>query len=89
MKSHNTQSVSMAACLLMAAMALIAIAVPARAQTASLVQCKELRDRIEHYTVLRRKGGSASAMAGWKKQLRRYETDFRHFDCLDYGSELR
>ena len=80
----DTQKLRMAAYLLIAATTL-----PASAQTVSLAQCKALHDRIDHYTVLRRKGGSASAMAGWKKQLRRYEADFRRFDCLHYGSELR
>ena len=81
---NTPKAYRLATCLLTAAVVL-----PAGAQTASLAQCQQLRERIDHYTDLRRKGGNASAMARWKKKLRGYEADFRRFDCIDYGSELR
>ena len=62
---------------------------PADAQDASLEQCQALKDRIERYTALRRKGGSASKMEGWKKQLRRAEEKFREQGCRAYRRELR
>tara|TARA_B100001540_G_scaffold296839_1_gene298888 strand:- start:8381 stop:8629 length:249 start_codon:yes stop_codon:yes gene_type:complete len=67
----------------------LAAASPASAQEASLQQCQSLKERIERYTALRRKGGSASRMEGWKKQLRKAEARFRELDCRAYGRELR
>lgn len=62
---------------------------PTAAQDASLEQCQSLNDRIERYTALRRKGGSASKMEGWKKQLRRAEEKFREKGCRAYRRELK
>ena len=62
---------------------------PVAAQEASLEQCQALNDRIERYTALRRKGGSASKMEGWKKQLRKAEEKFREKGCRAYRRELR
>jgi hypothetical protein len=61
----------------------------AAAQDASLEQCQALKDRIERYTALRRKGGSTRQMEGWKKQLRSAEEQFRDKDCRAYRRELR
>jgi len=64
-------------------------AVPADAGEASLEECRALKDRIDRYTSLRRMGGSASQMNGWKKQLRKYEARFRDLDCSEFRRELR
>lgn len=64
-------------------------AAPAGAGEASLEECRALKDRIDRYTSLRRMGGSASQMNGWKKQRRRAEKQFRDKDCNDYRRELR
>ena len=62
---------------------------PATAQTASLEKCRSLQERIERYTRLRRKGGSASQMDSWKRQLRKSEEQFREYGCREFGRELR
>lgn len=61
----------------------------ADAQEASLEQCQALKDRIERYTALRRKGGSAARMEGWRKQLRSAEEKFSEKGCRAYRRELR
>lgn len=75
-----------------AALALL-LALPAHTQAQSdearLKECRKLNERIEHYTSLRRRGGSASRMEGWKKQLRKHEARFRDIDCSDFRRELR
>ncbi|MDZ7784230.1 MAG: hypothetical protein U5K56_15265 [Halioglobus sp.] len=62
---------------------------PAVAGEASLEECRALKERIDHYTSLRRMGGSASQMNEWKKQRRRAEKQFRDKGCNDYRRELR
>lgn len=76
---------SAAAALLLA----LAVPLPATAQTVSLEKCQALKDRIDNYSRLRRKGGSASQMDGWKRRLRRAEAQFREYECRDYGRELQ
>jgi hypothetical protein len=64
-------------------------AVPAQAQTESVQQCQALKDRIDHYNRLRRGGGSASQMEGWKMQRRKNETKFRRAECGRYGKKIK
>lgn len=74
------------------ALALLLAPVTARAtgaEEASLAQCQALKDRIERYTALRRKGGSAARMEGWRKQLRSAEEKFSEKGCRAYRRELR
>ncbi len=56
---------------------------------ATLETCQKIRDRIEHYTNLRRAGGTASRMDRWKRLRREQEDAFERRDCRRYGSELR
>jgi len=64
-------------------------ALPAAAEEeASLEQCQALANRIHRYTALRRLGGTARQMEGWREQLRRAETAFREKDCRAYRREL-
>ena len=62
---------------------------PAGAQEASLAQCQALKDRVERYTALRRKGGSGSRMESWRKQLREAEATFGERGCRAYRRELK
>lgn len=62
---------------------------PAAAQTASLERCQDLRDRIERYGDLRRKGGPGGQMDRWKRALREAEAEFRDKGCEAYRHELR
>ena len=65
------------------------LATPVSAQTSTLAKCQTIKDRIERYTGLRRKGGSASQMQQWKEQLRASEEQFRCMDCKDHRRKLR
>jgi hypothetical protein len=62
---------------------------PVAAKPASLEKCQAINDRIERYTVLRRKGGSAGQMQQWKEQLRASEDQFRRMDCTGHRRKLR
>lgn len=62
---------------------------PAHAETATIAKCQTLKDRIERYTSMRRKGGSASQMQQWKEQIRASEQQFRRFECKDHRRKLK
>lgn len=61
----------------------------ASSRAATLEECQSMKDRVDHYTVLRRKGGSAGKMEGWKKQLRKAEAKFREEGCHRYLRKLK
>ena len=63
--------------------------VPPGAWGAPPEDCQALKDKVDHYTALRRRGGSASEMEGWKKQLRKASAEFRREGCREYLRELR
>jgi hypothetical protein len=52
-------------------------------------QCQKLKDRIEHYDQLRRKGGSGPQMDSWKRTRRDLEKQFRDLGCRHYRWELK
>jgi len=52
-------------------------------------RCVYLDDKIEHYTQLRRKGGSNAQMASWRKSRSRYEDEFRSARCRQFSHFLR
>ena len=83
----------MRVCRVSAAAAVLALALintpAAIGQAASLEKCQSLKDRVDRYTVLRRKGGSAGKMEGWKKQLRKAEAKFREEGCHQYLRRLK
>jgi len=62
---------------------------PVSAKPATLEQCQGNKGRIERYTGLRRKGGSAGQMQQWKELLRANEDQFRRMECKDHRSKLR
>lgn len=55
----------------------------------ALKRCVYLDDKIEHYTALRRKGGSNTQMASWRKSRTRYEEEFRSARCRQFSHSLR
>ena len=65
------------------------VAAPVAAKTATVDKCQTVKDRIERYTVMRRKGGSAIQMQKWKDQLRATEEQFRRLECKDHRRKLR
>jgi hypothetical protein len=61
----------------------------AQAQSLSLDSCKSIREKIEKYDVLRRKGGSAAQMDSWRKSRAALEERFRLGKCHKYGRSVR
>ncbi|WOJ98094.1 hypothetical protein R0137_05835 [Congregibacter brevis] len=55
----------------------------------ALQRCVYIDDKIEHYTRLRRKGGSNAQMASWRKSRSRYEDEFRSARCRQFSHFLR
>ena len=58
------------------------------AQEVSIEKCQRLKDHIEYYDGLRRKGGSAQQMESWKRSRADVEDDFREYHCRKYGKKL-
>ena len=54
---------------------------------AELRQCQKLKDRIEHYDQLRRKGGAQ--MDNWKRARRDLEKQFRDLKCRYYRLQFK
>ena len=57
--------------------------------TKALQRCVYLDDKIDHYTQLRRRGGSNTQMASWRKSRSRYEEEFRSARCRQFSHFLR
>jgi hypothetical protein len=55
----------------------------------ALERCFYLSEKIEHYTQLRRGGGSPTQMASWRKSRSRYEDEFRTLRCSKFSHQLR
>jgi hypothetical protein len=56
---------------------------------ADLDSCKRWHERIEHYTRLRRGGGSAVQMERWRRARDGYEEKFLAARCHRWGRQLR
>ncbi|HKK22469.1 MAG TPA: hypothetical protein VJ947_02195 [Pseudohaliea sp.] len=56
---------------------------------ADLETCQRWHERIEHYTRLRRAGGSSLQMERWRQARKRYEEQFRDARCHRWGRKLR
>lgn len=79
----------MVAFLVSAGVLLLAVGSPvsaAQSRDERLQECRVLYARIDHFTQLRRAGGSAQRMATWKSSLRRVEKDFRERRCHRFSS---
>lgn len=61
----------------------------AAAQDVSQSQCQQWKDKIEHYTDLRRAGGSASQMNSWRKKQKEYGDKFYKAKCKKFGKALQ
>jgi hypothetical protein len=55
----------------------------------ALQSCQKLKDKIEHYDQLRRKGGKGGQMDSWKRARRDLEKAFRDQQCHYYRRELK
>jgi hypothetical protein len=54
----------------------------------TLERCRYLSAKIEHYTRLRRAGGSANRMESWRRSRARYEAEYRELRCYKYPARL-
>ena len=65
------------------------LSAPGSAAQITLAQCQALKDRIDHYTQLRRAGGSAARMDRWKRARRAKEEEFDRHRCRRYRRDLK
>lgn len=55
----------------------------------AIKHCQKLKDQIERYEQLRRKGGSGTDMDDWKRARRQLEKQFRDDRCRYYRYRLK
>lgn len=58
-------------------------------QQGTLQQCQHIKKRIEHFTELRRSGGSSGTMETWKKHRDRYKDQYSDLRCTKWRNKLR
>ena len=75
--------------LLAASLAFLCLPLHSEETPLSLEKCVSLERKIQHYTDLRRKGGSANKFDEWKRQRALAEDEFRAGDCHKWRDELR
>lgn len=63
--------------------------VPAAASDSKLERCRYLHRRIEHFTRLRRSGGSSAQMERWRRSRQRFEEEYRRKRCYRFGRKLK
>ncbi len=71
------------------AILLLAISAHTAAQDVELWQCQQWQDKIDHYSYLRKKGGTARQMESWKQARKPYKDKFQDNKCLKYGKKLK
>jgi hypothetical protein len=55
----------------------------------TIEQCKRIKQKINHYTELRRSGGSSSIMEEWKRERDRYKDQYSDLNCTRWRNKLR
>ena len=60
----------------------------ANAKQGTLKQCQKVHDKIEHYTRLRRAGGSAKKMERLKQRRQEYQERFSDYNCRRWRNRL-
>ena len=68
--------------------ALISLSAGTSAQEVPLDKCRRWQDRIDHYSLLRKRGGRAKQMENWRQSRATYEEKFRDNKCHRYGKQL-
>ena len=63
-------------------------AAPGTAEQGTMARCQAIKDKIDHYTQLRRAGGSAAKMDRWKRARRAKEEAFDRQRCRRYRRDL-
>lgn len=61
----------------------------ATASDEQLQRCRYLHRRIEHFTRLRRSGGSGAQMERWRRSRQRFEEEYRRKRCFRFGRKLK
>lgn len=54
----------------------------------ALKRCVYLREKIEQYTRMRRRGGSNTQMLSWRRSRDRYQDEYRGLRCSKFSSQL-
>jgi hypothetical protein len=70
-------------------MSLISCTPYVNADQGTLGECQRIKDRIEHYTNLKRAGGSAKQMASWHKKRNDYKAKYSSNRCSKHRKELK
>jgi hypothetical protein len=65
------------------------VLVLATASNSKLERCRYLHHRIEHFTRLRRSGGSGAQMERWRRSRQRLEEEYRRKRCYRFGRKLK
>lgn len=52
-------------------------------------QCQSIKDNIDRYVKLKRKGGSGSQMNNWRKQINNYKNKYIKQDCKRVRARLK
>ncbi len=60
-----------------------------KSESSALAQCQYYKNWINHYTGLRKKGGSARQMEYWKQKRDPYEDSFQSENCKRFGKKLK
>ena len=76
-------------CVLALSAMLIWSAVVVSKEQGSLAACQGIKDKVEHYTRLRRSGGSAKSMQGWKRKRDHYRDTYEELRCRRWGSRVK
>jgi hypothetical protein len=71
------------------ALLVYSLSAPGSAEQSTLAQCQAIKNKIDHYTQLRRAGGSAAKMDRWKRSRRAKEEAFDRQRCRRYRRELK
>ncbi|MGD2119286.1 MAG: hypothetical protein PVG66_13060 [Chromatiales bacterium] len=59
------------------------------AKQASLASCQKIKDRIDHYTRLRRAGGTSKTMERWKQSRDKYKRKYSDVHCSKWRDDLK
>ena len=71
--------------LLVLVMLLLFHHIEGHAREQSRDDCSKIQQKIDHYTELRRGGGSVAQMESWKRKRQEYKDRFRRGNCKRYG----
>lgn len=89
MRCHYTSSSGVTAkCILHALLVALVFIQLANASPGTLASCQQLQERIDHYSKLKRVGGSAKQMARWHSIRNKYKQRFRDKQCNKYRSQI-